>query len=247
MERKNYWLILLFLIFHGISAAGDFKKEIYQAFISGEMYGWKNAVDQMERNKQNDPGFLLDLINYEYGYIGWCLGTNKEDEAEDYLEKAEENLNKLDASTSKYKAEIHAYTAAFYGFKIGLQNWRAPFIGPKSVNHAEKALEIDPDNFNANMENGNIWSNMPEIFGGSNEKALKFYEKALETLEKKNTKYLKNNWMYLNLLALLGQIEQELENPEKARSYFQKALEIEPGFLWVKNELLPSLRREQND
>ena len=242
MERKNYWLILLFLIFHEFSAAGDFKKEIYQAFISGEMHRWKNAVDEMERNKQNNPDFLLDLINYEYGYIGWCLGSDREDEAENYLEKAEENLEKLEVLTNNYKAEIHAYTAAFYGFKIGLKNWRAPFIGPKSVDHAEKALEIDPNNFNANLEMGNIWSNMPEMFGGSDEKALKYYQNALEILEQKNPEYLKNNWMYLNLLALIGQTEQRLGNHEKARGYFEKALKIEPRFLWVKNELLPSLR-----
>lgn len=247
MERKNYWLILLFLIFHGISAAGDFKQEIYQAYISGKMQQWKNVVDRMERNKQNEPDFLLDLINYEYGYIGWCLGTDRKDEAEDYLNKAEENLEKLAALTNNYEAEFYAYTAAFYGFKIGLKNWRAPFLGPKSVDNAEKALELDPDNFNANMEMGNIWSNMPKVFGGSDEKALKHFKKALDILEKKGPEQLENNWMYLNLLALTGQTEQRLGNYEKARRHFEKALKIEPGFLWVKNELLPSLRKKLND
>jgi tetratricopeptide (TPR) repeat protein len=247
MERKNYWLIFLFLIFHGISAADDFKQKIYRAYISGEMHDWKEVVDQMERNKQNEPGFLLDLINYEYGYIGWCLGTDRKDEAEKYLDWAEENLEKLDNLTNKYEAEIHAYTAAFYGFKIGLKNWRAPFLGPKSVDHAEKALELDPDNFNANVEMGNIWSNMPEIFGGSDEKGLKYYKKALEVLEQKSAEELKNNWMYLNLLALTGRIEQGLDNHEAARRYFEKALKTEPRFLWVKNELLPSLLKELNE
>ena len=94
---------------------------------------------------------------------------------------------------------------------------------------------------------GNIWSNMPELFGGSDEKALKHYKKALEVLEQKSAEELKNNWMYLNLLALIGQTAQRLATYEKVRRYFEKALKIEPRFLWVKNELLPSLLKELNE
>jgi tetratricopeptide (TPR) repeat protein len=130
------------------------------------------------------------------------------------------------------------------GFKIGIKNLRAPFLGPKSMKNAETALEINPDNFNANIEMGNIWNNMPEVFGGSAEKALKFYKKALKILESKGSDVLTKNWMYLNLLATIGQVEIELGNIDSGRNYFEKALKIEPGFLWVKNELLPSLRKE---
>jgi len=245
MERKSYRLILFFVfVITGVLTAQDFKTEIYNAYISADMASWKNVIDRMEENNQKTPGFLLDLINYEYGYIGWCLGTNKKDEAEKYLKLAEENLEELENQTSKFDAEIHAYRAALMGFKIGIKNLRAPFLGPKSMKNAETALEINPDNFNANIEMGNIWNNMPEVFGGSAEKALKFYKKALKILESKGSDVLTKNWMYLNLLATIGQVEIELGNIDSGRNYFEKALKIEPGFLWVKNELLPSLRKE---
>ena len=122
------------------------------------------------------------MVNYEYGYIAWCIGNDSKDEARKYLELAEENLEKL-KNADNFEAEYHAYTAAFYGFKIGLSLWRAPFYGPKSMNEAETAFKTDSSSFNANMELGNIWSNMPEMFGGSDEKALKYYLRALEILE----------------------------------------------------------------
>ena len=48
--------------------------------------------------------------------------------------------------------------------------------------------------------------------------------------------------MYLNLLTLVGQIQQEIGNPNQAKKYFEQALQIEPDFVWVKEELLPSLK-----
>ena len=57
---------------------------------------------------------------------------------------------------------------------------------------------------------------------------------------------LKSNWMYLNLLTLIGQTEQKLNNLQQAKLYYEKALTIEPDFVWVKNELLPTLKQELN-
>jgi tetratricopeptide (TPR) repeat protein len=92
------------------------------------------------------------------------------------------------------------------------------------------------------MEMGNIWNHMPAIFGGSEEKALKYYSKALEIIEKEPAGNQQNNWMYLNLLTLVGQMHQDMKNQEQAKKYFEQALQIEPGFIWVKEELLPSLK-----
>jgi tetratricopeptide (TPR) repeat protein len=190
------------------------------------MEGWKTTIDNMEKQKKNEPEYLLDLINYQYGYVAWCLGNDKNNEAKHYLSLLDKNLEKL-KSLSGESAEYHAYTAAAYGFKIGLSNWRAPFFGPKSMNHAELALEKNP-----------------RRFGGSDEKALNYYLKALEIIENEPAGIQQNNWMYLNLLTLAGQIYQEMGNQKQAKKYFEQALQIEPGFVWVKEELLPSLKMD---
>jgi tetratricopeptide (TPR) repeat protein len=266
MERPKYKLIFILLLLgltlsgHGVFAKkspmdnaafqlqsstensrSHFRQLIYKAYISGKMEGWKTAIDNMEKQKKNEPEYLLDLINYQYGYVAWCLGNDKNNEAKHYLSLLDKNLEKL-KSLSGESAEYHSYTAAAYGFKIGLSTWRAPFFGPKSMNHAELALEKNPRSFQANMEMGNIWNHMPAVFGGSDEKALKYYYKALEIIEKEPAGNQQNNWMYLNLLTLVGQMHQDMKNQEQAKKYFEQALQIEPGFIWVKEELLPSLK-----
>ena len=220
-----------------------FKQQVYQAYISGKMKGWKTAIDNMEKQKSNQPEFLLQLINFQYGYVAWCLVNDNKNETKHYLSKLEENLEKLKSIFGE-TAEYHAYMAAVYGFKIGLSTWRTPFFGPKSMDHAEKAMKTDNLSFQANMEMGNIWNHMPAMFGGSDKKALNYYSNALEIMEKKPEKTRRNNWMYLNLLTLVGQMHQEMGNPEQAEKYFEQALQIEPGFVWVKEELLPSLKTD---
>lgn len=221
----------------------SFKQQVYQSYISGKMENWKKAIDNMEKQKQNEPSYILELINYQYGYTAWCLGNKKKDEAKHYLSLLEENLERL-KNVSGETTEFHAYTAAAYGFKIGLSTWRAPFFGPKSMDHAEKAMAKNSLSFQANMEMGNIWNHMPVLFGGSDEKAMNYYTKALEIMEKKPEETLRNKWMYLNLLTLVGQMQQEMGNAAQAKKYFEQALQIEPGFVWVKEELLPSLKAD---
>ncbi len=244
MERKKYWLMLFFA---GLSVLAPAQKNygtmVYHAFVSGEMNNWEKAIDQMEKEKVENSHYLLDLINFQYGYIGWCLGNDKKKAANHYLDLMENNLEVLKALNGE-TADYHAYHAAAYGFRIGLKKWRAPFLGPKSMDHAEKALDKNPESFQANMEMGNIWNHMPEMFGGSYAKAMNYYLNALNIIEKTKTGATDQNWMYLNLLAIAGQMEAEEGNKDQAILFYEKALKIEPEFKWIQNELLPSLKNK---
>lgn len=242
MERKRYRLTFLFVsLSMFLFAQNNHSAKVYESFISGNMNGWETAVNEMESQKSTKAVKLLDLINYQYGYIGWCLGNDKKKDARYYLDLMEKNLELLKEEKGE-SADYHAYNAATYGFKIGLSLWRAPFLGPKSMNHAELAIEKDSGNLQANIEMGNIWNHMPEMFGGSKEKAMNYYLKAIEIFEKQEEEKQTQKWMYLNLLATVGQIESQEGNREKALLIYKKALNIEPRFIWVKDELLPSLQ-----
>jgi len=246
MEGKKYRLVILLISLSTFAfAQTDYENRIYKSFISGDMKDWKAATDEMENTKSENNDFLPELINYEYGYIGWCLGNDKKNQAKHYLELMEENLEILKNTEGK-TALYHAYMAAALGFKIGLSTWRAPFLGPKSMEHAEKAMKNDSLNFQANTELGNIWHHMPAVFGGSDEKALKYYQKAIEIYENSEDELKHKKWLYLNILATIGKLKFEQKNYEQALLYYEKALNIEPKFVWVKNELLPELKNEIN-
>ena len=220
------------------------REAIYNAYINDKMEDWKKVIDEMESNKMPTIDFLYELVNYQYGYIGYCMGIDENSEAKKYLKLAEQNLEILEEKNFS-PSEINAYKSAFYGFKIGLSPIKAPILGPKSINSSKLAIEQDDKNPMGYIQYGNAQFYMPPAFGGSKEEALQYFTNALQLMEK-NENQLANDWNYLSLLALIGQSYEETEQFEKARIFYEKALEFEPRFLWVKNELYPQLIKKMN-
>lgn len=238
MEGKKHIITTLIFCTLLVELFATNKMKIYEAYISNNMSEWKTIIDEMEKNTKNSSDFLLELINYQYGYIGYCLSEKNNDMAKTYLKLAEKNLGKLEKMNIS-KSITHAYKSAFYGFKIGLSPVKAPFFGPKSMKHAKLSIESDSTNAMGFVQYGNVQFYMPSVFGGSKQEAINSFLKAVSISENKNDNI--NDWNYLSWLVLIGQSYQELEKPEMAKKYFEKCLEIEPRFIWVKNEILPGL------
>ncbi|MFM2293116.1 MAG: hypothetical protein RIS29_2929 [Bacteroidota bacterium] len=238
MERKNYLIILLLLmVVSGIKAS--YKSQIYKAFISNDMHLWKKTVDEMNAQKVKSNDFRLELLNYQYGYIAWCIGNKKYDLAEVYIRQGEVEMAVLD-KVGSYKAWVSAYQSAFYGYRIGLNKMKAPFIGPKSVDCAKLAMQQDADNPYGYIQYGNSQFYMPPVFGGSKKVALAHFLKAQKLMER-NPQSLANDWNYLSLLTMIVKSYTALEEYNNAKLYCEKILKTEPDFLWVKKELYPEI------
>lgn len=97
-----------------------------------------------------------------------------------------------------------------------------------------------PDRPEGWIENGNALYYMPKIFGGSKEKAMESYNKAIQLMEK-DSEMVKRNWMYLNVLMVLGQSYEKTGNFQFAKITCEKVLRTEPDFTYMREELLPSL------
>lgn len=229
-------LFALFICVCFVSA--DYKQDIYEAFVTRNMGKWKATIDKMEAAAPQTQALQLELINYQYGYIGWCLGEEKNKEAKHYLEKAEAAVSRL-IKKNDNDSQMHAYMAAFYGFKVNLSPIKAPVLGPKCLEHAELALSKDKKNPFAYLQYGNALYFRPKLFGGSKEKALAYYLKAEQLMSSLD---VKNDWNYLNVLAQIVLAYQETDQHQKVDQYFRKALTIEPRFTWVKEGLLPKLK-----
>lgn len=243
MERKKNILLFIILIIN-VSVHASNKYDIYKAYIGNSMNTWKIVIDSMIENKNLTKDEVLELINYCYGYIGWLIHNDNKSDAEKYIIISEKYLSLLEKE--RYKLSwVYAYKSALIGFKIGLNILRAPFIGPKSIQYAKQSLDIDSLNYLAYIQLGNAEYYMPKIFGGSKDKALKYYLKAQEIMESK-PENLENDWNYLNLLVYIGKIYLELGNYTKSKFYFDKILKIEPNFHWVKHELYPKLFNKFN-
>jgi hypothetical protein len=227
------------LLLNGGYLAASLKQDIYQAYISNNMIQWKLAMDRLNLQQNKDNATLLELINYQYGYIGWCMGSDQDDLAETYLDLADLNIAMLEKQ--KYNLSmLNAYKSAFYGYRIGLSPFQAPFIGPKSMDCAKKAVELDSSNPYGYIQLGNAEFYMPAVFGGSKQLALSYFQKAV-TLMEQHPEAIADDWNYLSLLTMVAKSYEQLDKLTMAKLTYEKILKQEPAFLWVKNELYPQL------
>ena len=246
MERKKRFAILTILLaFSFFKLVAQYKQNIYNAYINSNMDKWKVIIDEMEEKQSKSDAFLLELINYQYGYIGFSLENNDKKQVKTYLKLAESNLEKLE-KTSLFPSYVNAYKSAFYGFTIQLNKLKAPFAGPKSISAAEQSMEQNPDNPFGFIQYANAQFYMPPLFGGSKQEAIKYYKKA-QTIMEKDPIEMRNDWNYLNLLTNLVESYIEIKEYDKAEEYFQLILKVEPNFLWVKNELYPTFIKNRNN
>jgi tetratricopeptide (TPR) repeat protein len=241
MEREKYLIAMILMVsFGGLKASH--KTDIYQAYISSNMTEWKKVMDRMDDEKKKSNEFILELLNYQYGYVGWCIGNRKHDLAEEYIRKAEQNMELLEKKEYKM-SQVNAYKSAFYGYRIGLNRLQAPFIGPKSISHAEEAIRLDKNNPYGYIQYANTQYYMPRVFGGSKTVALENYIKALHLMELRKIE-TENNWNYLSLLTIIAMAYENLGQHDMAKACYEKIMKIEPRYLWVKNELYPKLITE---
>lgn len=237
MAKKLLLLILIHL--SCLLALAQEKEAIYRSYIYNDMATWKKTIDAMhaEPNKNNERE--LELLNYEYGYIGWSIGSKKNGEARIYLERGLERLKRLRKNNYRV-AVLDAYESAFLGFQIGLANLKAPRLGPRSLDFAKKSVEQDENNALGYIQLGNIDFFMPPIFGGSKDRAIENYLRAEQLMEADG----KGDWNYLALLVQLAEAFEVTGKIDKAGAFYVKALSSEPNFSWVKDELYPAFTKK---
>lgn len=241
MERKKYIFIALTCLTF-IPSNGQIRNTIYQAFITSNMVIWENAIASFRPVTNDDK---LELVNYLYGNIGYCLGRDQKVKAQTNLHKAEALLLQLEIQQYQMSM-IYAYKAAFVGFKIGISPYKAPFLGKESMDFAKKSVALDGKNYFGYLQLGYITYYTPAILGGSKTDAIKYYLKALEIMEE-DPSDLVNNWNYLNMLVTIINAYYEQGQYEIARKYCDKALKVEPEFDWVKNQLYPKVLKKLNN
>jgi len=243
--------ILIFALLIAISYASGMTKEpeirceLYQAYINGDMTKWEvrlNSYFDRDIYTYSDSA-LKTLLYGQYGLIGYQLGNDKKEAAAKNLERADDILDRmLDAYPRD--ASLLAMKAAFYGYRIDLNKRKAIHYGKQSVNYLEKAVESDSNNPMVWIEKGNAKFHMPKIAGGSVEEAIDYYQKALRLFESSNY-HKKCNWLYLNSLVRLAMFFKENGQQDLAVETYRKALDNEPDFLWVKDKLLPALKKRR--
>jgi tetratricopeptide (TPR) repeat protein len=191
-----------------------------------EIYKERKDLDKVrEAIKTLEQARNMDNRNYEvewkYAQMGYFLGSRKnipEDEAEKVLKKAV-SAAKIAKRMEPEKPDGHFWYAAI----LGEQAKRSPItVGITSVNEIKKSMlkviEIDPEYQGASAYDGLGQLEMGTLnFGGSAEKAIEFYEKALEVDNE-------NAYIYVHL----AEAYIALGKKEEAKKMIDRVLKLKP-------------------
>ena len=116
-------------------------------------------------------------------------------------------------------------------------------IGPKSSAAIDAALKAAPENPRVALQAGVGAFYTPKMFGGGLDKAEKELRRAEKLFAAESTNQAWPNWGRLDVLAWLGQVRAAQGDREGARRYYERALQAQPDYAWVRMVLLPALEK----
>lgn len=234
MRFQLFSVLLLFLSAFSLLGNNDH----YQAYITNDLDSWASAVETDARvyEQTQEAALLLSMAKGAYGAIGACFAQEDKKAAADWADRAEGYVKDYLKEVPK-SAEAKALLAGIYGMQIGLRPMRGMTLGPKSGRLLSEAVSLDENCALAYYVMGTSAYSTPETWGGSKTKALEHFTKARELYEAQGK--TTGNWEYLSVLAWQGMNQHSLEQYTQAQITYQKALETEAEFGWVKYVLLP--------
>ena len=240
-------LVLAFCFQPTQAQSPETKQLTYSAYLGQGLSKWEEALKEVESQytASDQPSDLINIVHVKYGLLNATMAEQDEDSFDKYLEGAKEDLDFILELDPKH-ADAHTVKAAVLSLQIAYSPLKGMFLGPKSDTHIEKALKYEPESAFAWKMFASSKLFTPAMFGGDIEEAVKSYEKAINLFEK-NDSDIAINWLYLDALAWLGQAYMRNERHDEAVSTFEKALEIEPNFGWVKFALLPAAKEKASN
>jgi tetratricopeptide (TPR) repeat protein len=188
------------------------------------------------------------LVEYYLGYIEYQLAVvvyrmDKEkapaslDSAVEHLERAIEKNDSL--------AEAHALLSSCYGMQISFSPLSGIWRGPKSGSEMSKAKTLSPENPRVALLGAIGTYNTPALFGGGKEKGFEALKKAAELFDRwKTADSLQPDWGREQVYAWIGLAHMDRNETILARKAFEKALEINPEYGWVKYVLMEKVTSE---
>ena len=184
--------------------------------------------------------YYIALADYR---IAGLLSEESKDQASEHLKVAVEHLKKA-TEIDPQAAEAYALLSSAYGLQIGLSPMKSMLLGPRVGKASQKAEQLAPDNPRVVLSAAISDFNTPKMFGGSKEKGLQGFQRAAELFaQEEPTDPIHPVWGHREAYAWLGIAYQDRGELESARAAFEKALEIDPDFGWVKYALLPELEK----
>ncbi len=203
----------------------------FESYRAGNMAPWPGLIAEMEKVKSADLAWQIEMIKAMYGLVGYQIGAGEKDQAKAFVTQADIYLEKL-LKDHPGNAQLHSLSGALYGYKISFAFYKAPFLGPKSMYHIDKSIELDPSEPMGYIEKGNSLMYRPTAFGGDKKEALIYYRKALKLFDARETD--KCNWQKMLLRAFILKALYETDQTGEAKAYLTEMQKDYGSMNWIK-------------
>ena len=183
--RSPSWLglIALVLVLAPAAARGQAPVESARALVA-RYHEDPAAIDRardllegaLARDRQVDTMVMLSYVHFLYGDV---RATTTEDKLEAYARGREIGKRAVELAPRNPEAHVwYGINTGRWGLTKGVM--RSLFLLPTVRQEVEATLALDPRNLRALALSGNVFLEVPGLFGGDREKAEQQFRRALE-------------------------------------------------------------------
>lgn len=224
------------------------KEVVQKAAIMGEASALKAARElaQTAASQITEPSKKAAAL-YLVGYANYSL-VNLPSEKESKEQNTDAGIAALEEAVKLEPAfaDAHALLGSLYGQKAGGGMMAGMKYGQKSAVTMERAITLQPQNPRILMLEGISLFFKPAMWGGDKQKALANLQKACDLAEKgacAAKEATMPDWGHADVFAWKGMMfaksdEADIDN---AKAAYERALQLQPNYAWVKYVLLPKL------
>ena len=246
-------LLVIFCLAHPASAQSGGSiivegKQMLQAGVNAGSLDTMYAARGMFERVLVDTGLSAWGHYYialaDHSIVNYLLGrTDDRKQASLRLNSAVEHLRET-IRLDPRSAEAHALLSSAYGRQISLNPVKWILLGRKVGKALDKAREIAPDNPRVVLCAALSDYHTPRVLGGSRERGMQGFRRATELFALgMPADPVLPEWGHSQAWAWLGIAHRDRGEKELARAAFERALEINPEFGWVRNGLLYELNK----
>ncbi len=220
-----------------VAVAERLRAGLDEADIGGD----PEALDRMVTLARRAATAFSDdaLVNHYLGFALYRLaGPAMETDMDGALGILEEAQSVLEHSIGiEPIPESHALLSSVLGMRI-VDAAQAMTLGMRSDREMGRAKRLGPRNPRVRLLEGIATFHRPEMWGGGHEAALEHFLAAIELFAEDEPEAPLPAWGHAEAYAWLGLAYAALGRVDAAREAYGRALEVAPGYAWVRDVLM---------
>lgn len=235
--KKTFALICLSVICACAMAQAQYTdKVLCDAYMAENMKVWDAYLHSVSFSKLS----LTEqkrYLNYEYGYVATAI-NEKAPDAKQHLKDLEAHINALE--TKLPKSTVLTYRSGMLAYHALMNKLQFLTKGMESFNMIKDAYKADPNDPMMLCLKGNVDFYAPKAFGGSKDRAMEYFYKAIKLYEQQQKTV--DNWNYMSARMCAIQCEDQKGNVKKALGMAEQLLKEYPNYKMLRDKYLPDLR-----